>query len=199
MVDLPSQSWRQALTISWEFPTTLISLFPFSGCKRKRTWNGAWKHLPEAKITFSVKRTLSLTLLGYWGGVTCAYVVVFLLIFLFVPEKLLSLIKLVVLWFVSVRVCFVFKEIRTLCSICSLLWQQVKIWHPRTRAGTVPVLFKWQLLIRTAQASSQLSQEKANSDAPVTVFSLAPALRMALCSVNLCEPQSTWLWRCLTP
>lgn len=81
----------------------------------------------RSEDNFLCEENFVLNSVGLLGGVTCAYVVVFLLIFLFVPEKLLSLIKLVVLWFVSVRVCFVFKEIRTLCSICSLLWQQVKI------------------------------------------------------------------------
>lgn len=44
----------------------LSSSLPFSGCERERTWNGPWKHFPEAKINLSVGQNFALMFsLGY--------------------------------------------------------------------------------------------------------------------------------------
>lgn len=66
-----SVAWATTI-LTWTCP---LSPPPFSGCQRKRTWNGTWKHLPEAKINSSVAQNFALffsfRLSGFSG--VCAY------------------------------------------------------------------------------------------------------------------------------
>lgn len=68
--------WHEHLltTLTWPYPF----FPPFSGCKRKRTWNGAWKHLPEKKINLSVEQNFAV-IFSFRSSVfrgVCAYVYV---------------------------------------------------------------------------------------------------------------------------
>lgn len=58
---------RPELVLAVSTPTSLtLALLCFSGCKRKRAWNGARKYLPEAKIMFSTEETVFF--FSYWRG-----------------------------------------------------------------------------------------------------------------------------------
>lgn len=63
--------------------------------QEEENMDGEWKQLTKVKIIFSVEGNFVLFSLEFWegflgGGVTCAYVLGFLFIFLSVSEKLLS-------------------------------------------------------------------------------------------------------------